>query len=465
MGSGSDSGMPARGNQDDNSIPRGDERNAVRDEHNAVEGLAHDLLRFVEASPSPFHAVAELARRLHAAGFRRLDERSRWQLAAGDRRYVVRDGGSVAAFVVGTGATSEAGFRLIGAHTDSPVLKVRPHPDVRRSGHRLVGVEPYGGLLLHTWMDRDLTLAGRVACRSADGSIELRLVRLPGAWLRIPSLAIHLFRELREKGLRLDPQRHIVPLWAAGDGPGLMDAIADHLGVDPDDLLAWDLVTADTQPPALGGADGAYIFAPRLDNLGSCHAAVTALLAADAGAATQVLIANDHEEVGSGSAEGARGPFLEDTLRRISAATDPTAGDGQAFAVAMARSRLVSADMAHAVHPNYADRHEPGHQPGLGGGPVIKHHAGQSYTTDAGTAGWFTARAFDAGVTVQHFVTRADLPCGSTIGPLTATRLGIPTVDIGNPLLSMHSIREQAAAADVAPMVAVLQRHLEYPDG
>ena len=477
MGSTSGDGIQAHGAQD-SPIPGGDERNAGGDERNAVEdernaagdehdaggGLAHDLLRFVEASPSPFHAVAELARRLHAAGFQRLDERSTWQLAAGDRRYVVRDGGSIAAFVIGTGAASQAGFRLIGAHTDSPVLKVRPHPDVRRFGHRLVSVEPYGGLLLHTWMDRDLTLAGRVACRTADGSVELRLVHLPGAWLRIPSLAIHLFRELREEGLRLDPQRHIVPLWAAGDGPGLMDAIGDHLGVDPDDLLAWDLVTADTQPPALGGAAGAYVFAPRLDNLGSCHAGVSALLAAKAGAATQVLIANDHEEVGSGSAEGARGPFLEDTLRRIAAATDAATGDGQAFAVAMARSRLVSADMAHAVHPNYADRHEPGHQPGLGGGPVIKHHAGQSYATDADTAGWFTARADDAGVTVQHFVTRADLPCGSTIGPLTATRLGIPTVDVGNPMLSMHSVREQAAAADVAPMVAALQRHLEHAD-
>jgi aspartyl aminopeptidase len=425
--------------------------------------FADDLLRFIEASPSPFHAVAEMARRLQAAGFQRLDERSTWQLSTRDRRYVVRDGGSITAFVVGTGAASESGFRLIGAHTDSPVLKVRPRPDVRRSGHRLVGVEPYGGLLLHTWMDRDLTLAGRVACRAADGSVELRLLRLPGAWLRIPSLAIHLFRELREEGLRLDPQRHMVPLWAAGDGPGLMAAVADHLGVDFDALLAWDLVTADTQPPALGGADSAYVFAPRLDNLGSCHAGLTALLAAEAGAATQVVIANDHEEVGSGSAEGARGPFLDDTLRRICAAADPAASDGQAFAVAVARSKLVSADMAHAVHPNYADRHEPGHQPRLGGGPVIKHHAGQSYATDAGTAGWFVARARDAGVAVQHFVTRADLPCGSTIGPVTAARVGIPTVDVGSPMLSMHSIREQAAAADIAPMVAVLRSHLEHP--
>jgi aspartyl aminopeptidase len=444
----------------------GDHANPTRDNHSrpVADGLARDLLGFVEASPSPFHAVGEMARRLEAAGFQQLDERSTWQLAAGDQRYVVRDGSSIAAFVIGTAPASQAGFRLIGAHTDSPVLKVRPRPDVRRSGHRLVGVEPYGGLLAHTWMDRDLTLAGRVACRAADGGVELRLVRLPGAWLRIPSLAIHLFRELREEGLRIDPQRHLVPLWAAGDGPGLMASIADHLGVDAEGLLAWDLVTADTQPPSLGGADEAYVLAPRLDNLGSCHAGLAALLAAEAGAAAQVLIANDHEEVGSGSAEGARGPFLKDTLRRITAATDPAAGDGQAFAVAMARSRLVSADMAHAVHPNYADRHDPGHQPRLGGGPVLKHHAGQSYATDAGTAGWFTARARDAGVAVQHFVTRADLPCGSTIGPVTAARLGIPTVDVGNPMLSMHSIREQAAAADIAPMVAVLRSHLEHPD-
>ncbi|HVM19267.1 MAG TPA: M18 family aminopeptidase [Egibacteraceae bacterium] len=419
-----------------------------------------DLLAFVERGPSPFHAVAAMAERLDAAGYLAVDEREAWKLAAGDRCYVIRDGGSIVAFAVGAQPPADAGFRLIGAHTDSPTFRVRPQPDVIRHGHRLVGVEPYGGALTYTWLDRDLTLAGRLAV-AEDGLVTTRLVHLPGAWLRIPSLAIHLNRALHQDGLKLDPQQHLVPLWGPAHGPDLVAAVAEHAGVDPAAVLAWDLVAADTQPPALGGADDTYLLAPRLDNLASCHAGLTALLAHTGGDATAVLVANDHEEVGSASAEGAQGSLLDDVLARIVAATD---GGPQDAHRARARSRLVSADMAHAVHPNYADRHEPGHQPRLGGGPVIKHNANQSYATDAGSAGWFTARCHDVGVPVQHFVTRADLPCGSTIGPLTATRLGIPTVDVGNPVLSMHSIREQAAVADIDPMIRALTAHLDAPD-
>ena len=416
---------------------------------------AADLLTFLDAGVSPFHAVAEMARRLDGAGFTRLDERDRWEVAAGDRCYVVRDGGSIVAFVAGAEAAGEAGFRLVGAHTDSPTYRVRPQPDAVRAGHRVLGVETYGGPLAHTWLDRDLTLAGRVAV--ADGAgVRMEPVRLPGAWLRIPSLAIHLNRNLREEGLRLDPQQHLVPMWGPAEGPELLEVIAGAAGAEPDTVLSWDLVTADTQPAALGGADDAYVLSPRLDNLSSCHAGLTALTAAESVAHTCVLVANDHEEVGSGSAEGARGSFLEDVLRRLVVATG---GDEQDIARAKARSLLVSADMAHAVHPNYADRHEPGHQPRLGGGPVIKANANQAYASDAGTAGWFAARCNDAGVAYQHFVSRADLPCGSTIGPLTATRLGIATVDVGNPMLSMHSVREQAATADVQPMIDAMAAH------
>ena len=419
--------------------------------------LARDLCAFVDASPTPFHAVAEMARRLEAGGFTPLDERVTWTLNAGDRRFVTREG-SIAAFVVGGQPPSDAGFRMVGAHTDSPTFKVRPTADVRRAGYRLVGVEPYGGVLQHTWLDRDLTIAGRIAVLDGDG-VDLQLVHLPGVWLRIPTLAIHLDRGVNSEGLKLDPQRHLVPVWGPESADRLLDAIAGVAGVDAAAVVGADLVTADTQPATLGGADDAYVFAPRLDNLASCHAATCALLAAAAAPATQVVVANDHEEVGSGSAEGARGPFLEDVLRRIVAATD--GADGQAFPRAMARSLLVSSDMAHAVHPNYSDRHEAEHRPRLGGGPVLKHNANQAYATDAATAGLFTACCRDAGVVVQHFVTRADLPCGSTIGPLTATRLGVATVDVGNPMLSMHSCREQASAHDVEPMVAALRGHLE----
>jgi aspartyl aminopeptidase len=423
--------------------------------------LAEDLLGFIDAGPSPYHAVAEMARRLEAAGFSRVHEHDRWTLAVGDCRYVVREGGTIAAFRVGSAPPSDAGFRLIGAHTDSPTLKVRPVADVRRAGYRLVGTEVYGGPLLHTWLDRDLTLAGRVVVREGD-ALGTHLVHLPGSQLRVPSLAIHLFRELREEGLQLDPQRHMVPVWSHRDAarePGLLELVAAELGVDRDAVLGHDLVTADTQPSARGGSGGEWVLAPRLDNLASCHAGLVALTAAATAPATQILVANDHEEVGSGSAVGARGSFLEHVLARVVAAIEDR--DPQALPRALSLSRLVSSDMAHAVHPNYADRHEAEHRPALGGGPVIKSNANQAYATDAAGAAWLAARCTDAGVPFQHFVTRGDLPCGSTIGPLTATRLGVPTVDVGNPMLSMHSCREQAAAADVEPMVAALEAHLQ----
>lgn len=421
------------------------------------QSLAQDLCAFVDASPSPFHAVAEMARRLDETGFAVLDERERWELMPGGRHYVVRDGGSLTAFIVGTSAPSATGFRVVGAHTDSPTFRVRPVPDVRRSGYALVGAEPYGGVLTYTWFDRDLTLAGRIAVAQGN-EITTRLVHLPGAPLRIPSLAIHLARELREEGFQPDLQRHLVPVWGLDGGQELLDALADVAGVSASDILGHDVVLADTQAAAVGGDNDAFVFAPRLDNLASCHAGLHALLRADAPSATAVLVANDHEEVGSGSAEGAQGSFLEDVLRRVTSAIE--GDDGQTFAVSIARSRLVSSDMAHGVHPNYSERHESEHAPELGGGPVLKHNGNQSYATDAVGAAHFRAACAQAGTAVQHFSTRNDMPCGSTIGPLTAMRLGIATVDVGNPMLSMHSIREQAAVADIAPMVGALTAHL-----
>jgi aspartyl aminopeptidase len=412
--------------------------------------LGNDLRAFVDVSASPAHAVAELARRLTAAGFTELAEADRWEPAPGGRHFVVRYG-SLIAFRVGSLPPAESGLRIIGAHTDSPTFKVRPHSDVRQAGYRLVGVEPYGGGLWHTWLDRELTVAGRVALRGGTTA----LVRLPGAPLRLPSLAIHLDRSVRE-GLTLDPQRHLVPVWDRdlGTEPGLAEALAAAAGVDADDVVGHDLVLTDTQPAAVAGADGTWVAAPRLDNLGCCHSGLLALLAAPATERTQLLVCNDHEEVGSGSMAGARGSFLEDVVHRIASASEP--GDAQAVRRAIARSMLVSADMAHAVHPTRSDRHEPAHQPQLGGGPVLKLNANQAYATDAATGGWFSERCEEAGVPMQRFVTRADLPCGSTIGPLAATRLGIATVDVGAPMLAMHSCRELASALDVPLMVDAL---------
>ena len=409
--------------------------------------LGADLRAFVDASPSPFHAVAELARRLTAAGFTELEETAGWSLQPGAEHFVVRQG-SLVAFRIGRGPLAGAGLRMVGAHTDSPTFRVRPRSDVRQAGYRLVGVEPYGGGLWHTWLDRELTVAGRLVLRGGTTG----LVRLPGAPLRLPSLAIHLDRGVRD-GLTLDPQRELVPVWSRDldAEPGLVEALADAAGVAAGDVVAHDLVLADTQPAAPAGADGTWVAAPRLDDLACCHAGLTALLAAETGERTQLLVCNDHEEVGSGSMSGARGSFLEDVVGRLVAVTDP--GDPQALPRALAASRLVSADMAHAVHPTRSDRHEPEHRPQLGGGPVLKSNANQAYATDAPGAGWFLERCAEAGVPVQWFVSRADLPCGSTIGPLTATRLGVATVDIGAPMLAMHSCRELASALDV-PLMA-----------
>ncbi len=409
-----------------------------------------DLRAFLDAAPTPFHVVAELVRRLTAAGFTELAEADAWTVPPGARHFVVRHG-SLIAFRVGSEPPAEVGLRLVGAHTDSPTFRVRPRPDVRQAGYRLVGVEPYGGGLWHTWLDRELTVAGRVVLRGGGTA----LVRLPGAPVRLPSLAIHLDRSVRD-GLTLDPQRELVPVWSRdlAEVHGLATAVAEAAGVPAEEVLGADLVLADTQPAGTAGADGTWVASPRLDNVASCHAGVTALITAPAGARTQLLVANDHEEVGSGSMSGARGSFLEDVVARLVAVADP--GDPQALPRALARSRLVSADMAHAVHPTRSDRHEPSHQPQLGGGPVVKVNANQAYATDAAGAAWFAERCAEASVPSQYFVSRADLPCGSTIGPLTATRLGLPTVDVGAPMLAMHSCRELASALDVPLMVDAL---------
>jgi aspartyl aminopeptidase len=422
-----------------------------------------DLLAYLDRSPTPYHAVAETRRRLAAAGFRECAETDVWELSPGDRRYAVRGEASLVAFQVGEEAPAEAGFRIVGAHTDSPNLRLRPQPDVLSQGYRQLAVEPYGGVLLHTWLDRDLSLAGRVTLR-AGGATRTLLCDFGRPLLRIPNLAIHLQRELHRKGLELNPQTQLVPVTGLEDGPPWVELLAAELraggqaDVAPADVLAFDLMAYDTQPAAVAGVRGEFVQASRLDNLASCHAGVSALLAAAdrASRATRVLVLYDHEEVGSRSAQGAAGPLLADALARVVAAFK--GGEPQGLPRALARSLLVSADMAHAVHPNFADKHADGHRPVIGRGPVIKQNANQSYASDAHTAGLFRALCEEAGLEPQYFVSRNDLACGSTIGPITAARVGIPTVDVGNPMLSMHSCREMAGSADVAPMLDVLRR-------
>ena len=422
-----------------------------------------DLLAFIDASPTPYHAIAETVRRLAAGGFSECREDELWTLSPGDRRWVVRNGGSLVAFQIGSESPVEGGFRIVGAHSDSPNLRAKPLADLKAHGYRQLAIEPYGGILLHTWLDRDLSLAGRVTLRDGSDTRTL-LVDFGRPLLRIPSLAIHLNREIKESGLKLNPQTQALPMLGLEDAPSFAALVTGELRAQkladaaPEDLLAHDLMLYDVQPSAALGADGAFIAAPRLDNLASCHAAVSALLAATGaalGGATRAVVLYDHEEVGSQSAQGAGGTFLLESLERVVAGFK--GGEPQGFARARARSQLVSADMAHAVHPNFAEKHEPGHRPVLGRGPVIKSNVNQSYASDALSAGAFAALCARVGVAPQHFTSRNDQPCGSTIGPITAARTGIATVDVGNPMLSMHSCREMAGAADVEPMIRVLR--------
>ena len=426
-----------------------------------------DLLSFIDRSPTPYHAVAESISRLQVAGYRAIREDEVWDLAPGDRCYTVRHEGSLVAFQIGEISPAEGGFRVVGAHTDSPNLRIKPTPDVDAEGYRQLGVEPYGGALLHTWLDRDLSLAGRVTLR---GKFEPRTVLIDFARpiLRIPNLAIHLQRELNKEGLKLNAQQHMLPIIGLAESPDLRDLLTSELRaqnqieVDASDVLAFDLMTYDVQPSIVSGIRGEFIHASRLDNLASCHAGLTALIGSGSAPLpqhTRVVVLYDHEEVGSRSAQGAASPLLAGALER--SISGFKGGEPQGIERALSRSTLISVDMAHAVHPNYPDRHEPKHRPVIGRGPVIKTNANQSYASDAQTAGLFAGLCDQLGIEPQHFVTRSDLGCGSTIGPITAARIGIRTVDVGNPMLSMHSCREMAGVADVKPMIDVLRSFLD----
>lgn len=433
---------------------------------------ALDLIAYVDRSPTPYHAVRESIRRLEKEKFTALSERDEWMLSPGDRRYVSRNGSTLIAFQVGSRAPARGGFRMVGAHTDSPNLKLKPRSSFSKHGYRQLGVEVYGGVLLSTWLDRDLSIAGRVAVRTGRG-FEMRLVDLERPIARIPNLAIHLNRDVNRDGLKLNAQTHMPPIVCLqgetsngrsknGDETDVLRSILSrHLEVPPEKIVDHDLSLYDTQKGALAGLEEEFIQSARLDNLASCHAAIDALVATldDVPDGTRLIALYDHEEVGSKSAQGAAGPFLETVIARIVEAHAKK--EPQSYARAIATSFHISADMAHAVHPNYGEKHEPQHMPLIGRGPVIKANAGQSYATDGESAAAFIDLCHEAGVEPQSFVTRTDLACGSTIGPITAARIGVKTVDVGNPMLSMHSVREMAGTLDVELMHRALVQHFQ----
>lgn len=417
---------------------------------------ADDLLSFIRASPSPYHAVASAAQRLEKAGFRELRGTDDWAGTTGGG-FVTR-GGALIAWYVPEGAPAHTPFRIVGTHTDSPNLRVKPTPDTGAAGWRQIAVEVYGGVPLNTWLDRDLGISGRLALRAPGGGIESRLVQIDEPLARVPQLAIHLDRTVNE-GLALDRQRHLAPLWALGapEEGALLRRVARAAEADPGDVLGWDLMLHDVQPPGYLGADREFLVSARLDNLVSVHAGVTALVEAATGAEAPsyipVLAAFDHEEVGSGSETGAQSPLLERVLNRSVTARG---GGSEDWARALSGAFCVSSDMAHAVHPNYAERHDPGHQPLPNGGPTVKVNVNQRYATDSTGMAVFAAACERAGAPWQPFVSNNAMPCGTSIGPLTAARLGVTTVDVGVPGLSMHSSRELCGAADPGHLAAVL---------
>lgn len=403
---------------------------------------ADDLADFVAASPSSFHAAAEVARRLRDVGFTALDELAAWQVAPGAKQFVVRDG-AVLAWVVPSGAEASTPFHIFGAHSDSPAFKLKPKPTTGRLGWLQAGVEIYGGPLLNSWLDRELRLAGRLVLD--DGTEALAAT---GPLLRLPQLAIHLDREANDH-LALHKQTQTQPVWGLGEAASadLLAELATSAGVDASRIRGYDIVTADAARGAVFGRDDVFFASGRLDDLASVHAGLVAL--ADAGLDAPhiaMLAVFDHEEVGSATRSGAAGPFLAEVIERIQLALG---ADREQQLRALAASWCVSSDVGHAVHPNYPDKHDPVVQPLLGRGPILKINANQRYATDAAGAaawhGWCAA----ASVTSQEFVSNNAVPCGSTIGPITATRLGIRTVDVGIPILSMHSARELAGTADL----------------
>jgi aspartyl aminopeptidase len=408
-----------------------------------------DLRSFLDASPSPWHAVRSAVALLTAAGFGAVDERAPWSATA-DRGYVVR-GGALVAWRRPAGA-GPLPVRLVGAHTDSPNLRIKPHPDTSRAGWRQLGVEIYGGVLLNSWLDRDLGVAGRLV--DGDGTTTLVAVTEPIA--RVPQLAIHLDREVNERGLVLDRQAHMRPVWGTSPGTSFAAWIAERAGAAVP--VAWELGLFDVQAAAVLGADRSLLASGRLDNQASCWAATTALVAAEPDDHVAMIALFDHEEVGSASTTGASGPILETIIERLNAAAGGSRDDLHRV---LAASSCVSADNAHAVHPNYVERHDPEHAPLVNGGPAIKLNANQRYATSADTAVLFQRACEDAGVPHQVFVSRNNVPCGSTIGPLTATRLGIATVDVGIPQLSMHSARELCGTDDPPWLAAALTTYLD----
>lgn len=444
----------------------------------SAKSFAEGYVDFTNRSPTPFHAVDSVVKLLSEQGYVEVFESVVWpQLNQGGKYFVRRNGSSIIAFSVGGKYTTDRGFKIIGGHTDSPNFQLKPKTHIKKGSMVGVGVQCYGGGLWHTWFDRELTVAGRVVLQQGDNErLTSRLVHIQKSLMRIPTLAIHLRSQAERDSFGPNKETHLVPLLAtekaieeafadssalpksSEQSPLLMKLISDALQCSPEHIVDFDLSVVDTQPAAVGGALDEFVFAPRIDNLASCYCSIHALLRADATLQdddqVRVVALFDHEEVGSESAQGAAGSFVNDLVERFSAANTPSR------TAAIANSFLFSVDCAHGAHPNYLDKHEEAHRPTIHNGPAIKYNANVRYATNGYTAAVVKALAKRAETPIQSFCVKNDSPCGSTIGPILSTLSGIAAVDIGIPMLSMHSVRETCGTVDLLHLTNLLEGFL-----
>lgn len=403
--------------------------------------IAQDLCDYISESPTPFHATKTLLKQFLASGFTELKEADDWAIENNSAYVITRNDSSIIAFR--TGADYERGFQMLGAHTDSPCLRIKPNPEINKYGYTQLGVEVYGGVLLHPWLDRELSIAGRVSGVTKSGDLFHDLIDFKRPIAIIPNLAIHLDREANTKRA-INPQNHLPIIIGQGDDIDFKQLLLDQLSKegrdDAEQVLEFELSCYDVQAPSIAGLNDEFVCASRIDNLLSTYIGARAILDTQSDQAS-LFISTDHEEVGSASACGAQGPFLKSVLQRL---TDSPA----AMTQLISRSTMVSCDNAHGIHPNYADKHDQNHGPLLNAGPVIKINNNQRYASNSISSAKFKQICDKLDIPVQTFVTRSDMGCGSTIGPITATELGIETLDIGAPQWAMHSIRETAGTED-----------------
>lgn len=433
---------------------------------NSALGHVKDLLNFIDHSPSPWHAVNRIKEHLLLAGFQPLAEQSKWTLALGGNYFCVRDDASIIAFRIAEHVNAQSAFKIIGAHTDSPGLRIKPNPLPASDGLVRLGVEVYGGPILATFADRDLSLAGRISYKTSEGKIASRLIKFEQPLLRLPNLAIHMNRNVNDEGLKFNRQTELPLIFSHSIAEQLScDYLHNTLvhAVDDDisQILGWELQAYDTQMGVIWGAEQEFYANSQLDNLASCHAGLTALLQAPTSNTSeiQVLACFDHEEIGSCSAKGAESSFLPDILERIGLALNMHAED---YKCMLARSFMISADMAHAYQPNFPAAYEPEHKILMNHGPVVKLNVNQRYATESISMAMFKQWCTLAGVPIQTYNHRTDLACGSTIGPIISAKLGVRTVDVGSPMWAMHSCRESAGVLDHEYMIKALTAFYQH---